>query len=116
MAKQRITDIAKELGIDARAIIKKCVDEGVPPEAVKSQLSMIPAGLAASIREWFSDGGSVATAVESTEHVDRETVKAKPSARARKKTPAEEAAAASAEASGAATQEARHVEPEPDRL
>ena len=111
MAKQRITDIAKELGIDARAIIKKCVDEGVPPEAVKSQLSMIPAGLVASIREWFSDSGSVATAVESTEHIDVETVKAKPSARARKKSPAEEAAGNNADVATPATQNVHPANP-----
>ncbi|MFT3684969.1 MAG: translation initiation factor IF-2 [Phycisphaerales bacterium] len=69
MAAKRISDIAKELGIQSKLIIQKCVDEGVPADKVKSHASVVSAGLEASIREWFSTG-AVATAVETKEHVD----------------------------------------------
>ena len=69
MAAKRISDIAKELGVASKLIIQKCVDEGVPADKVKSHASVVSAGLEASIREWFSSG-SVATAIETKEHVD----------------------------------------------
>ncbi|HYC99665.1 MAG TPA: hypothetical protein VEB22_00430, partial [Phycisphaerales bacterium] len=69
MASKRISDIAKELGVASKLIIQKCVDEGVPADKVKSHASVVSAGLEASIREWFSTG-SVATAIETKEHVD----------------------------------------------
>ncbi len=86
MAKVRIHDIAKELGINSKVIIQKCIDEGVPNDVVKNHMAVIPAGLALSIREWFSTGeGGVATAVESTEHLDVAKVKKESPSRARKK-------------------------------
>ena len=83
MAK-RISDIAKELGVPSKAIIDKCLSEGVPSDKVKGHMSTISAGLEASIREWFSQGG-VATAIETGEHLDVDKVKTKAPPRARKR-------------------------------
>ncbi len=84
MASKRISDIAKELGVASKVIIDKCLAEGVPSDKVKGHMSTVSAGLEASIREWFSAGG-VATAIETTEHLDVAQVKAKAPPRARKK-------------------------------
>jgi translation initiation factor IF-2 len=74
LALKRLQQLAKELGITHKVIIQKCLDEGVPADKVKNHMSQISAGLEASIREWFS-AGTVATAVETTEHVDVEKIK-----------------------------------------
>ncbi len=112
MAK-RISDISKELGVSSKAIIDKCLLEGVPAEIVKGHMSTVSAGLEASIKEWFSSGG-VATAVETTEHLDVDKVKAKSPPRARtKKAKTSEGGAetSNGEASPPATVE--RVEPKP---
>jgi translation initiation factor IF-2 len=82
---KRISDIAKELGINSKAVVEKCLAEGIASDKVKGHMSTVSAGLEASIREWFSNSGGVATAVETREHVDIESVKAKASPRTRKK-------------------------------
>ncbi len=84
MAK-RISDIAKELGIASKAIVEKCLAEGIPSDKVKGHMSTVSAGLEATIREWFSNESGAHTAVETLEHVDIEKVKAKAPARSRKK-------------------------------
>jgi translation initiation factor IF-2 len=115
---KRIHDIAKELGISSKVIIDKCVAEGVPAEAVKNHMAVVKAGLEASIREWFSSGG-VATAIESTEHVDAESLKPKPArrkARPVEAPPDEPLATEPAPASGgesAPTVEVKDVPPAP---
>ena len=77
MAK-RIFDLAKEIGITSKAIIDKCIAEGVPVETVKTHMSPVKAGLEASIREWFAAAASGGgTAVETSAHIDVETVKSK---------------------------------------
>src|SRR6187549_2060806 len=73
---KRISDIAKELGIQSKMIIEKCLAEGIPSDKVKGHMSTVSAGLEASIREWFASGSSVATAVENTEHPDVAKMKA----------------------------------------
>ena len=83
MAK-RISDIAKDLGVSSKAVVEKCLAEGIPQDKVKGHMSTVGPGLEATIREWFSAGG-VATAVETTEHLDIEKVKVKAPARSRKK-------------------------------
>ncbi|MGD9690433.1 MAG: translation initiation factor IF-2 [Phycisphaerales bacterium] len=93
MAKgKRISEIAKDLGVKSQAVIDKCKAEGVPAETVKGHMTVVSAGLEASIREWFSSGG-VATAIETTEHIDATKVKPRPPARARKPLSADEPAA-----------------------
>jgi translation initiation factor IF-2 len=63
--------LAKELGVKSTAIVKKCQDEGLD---VKNHMSTISAGLAATIREWFSEGENITT-VETTEKVDLKKVR-----------------------------------------
>jgi hypothetical protein len=65
--------LAKELGVKSTAIVKKCQDEGLD---VKNHMAWISAGLAATIREWFSEGEH-ATTVETTEKVDLKKVRLK---------------------------------------
>lgn len=95
MAKQKkVHDIAKELGVDSKAIMAKCVAEGILD--LKTHNSPVKLGLEQTIREWFSGVGAAAgasetaaatataTAVEEAEKID--PAKVKPS-RARKKAP-----------------------------
>jgi len=65
--------LAKELGVKSTAIVKKCQDEGLD---VKNHMSSISAGLAATIREWFSEGEH-STTVETTKKVDLKKVRVK---------------------------------------
>ncbi len=73
MATTRVYILAKELGIKSTAIVKKCQDEGLD---VKNHMSVLSAGLAATIREWFSEGENITT-VETSEKVDLEKVRIK---------------------------------------
>ena len=63
--------------------MKKCQDEGLD---INNHMATISAGLAATIKEWFSEGDHT-TAVETAEKVDLEKVRVKKS---RGKKPAEE--------------------------
>jgi translation initiation factor IF-2 len=77
---KRVFEIAKELGVKSKAIVDKCVHEGIPESIIKNHMSTVSAGLEATIREWFSvsgDGG-VATAVETSDRVDLEEVRVAP--------------------------------------
>ncbi len=94
MAK-RVFEIAKELGVKSKAVVEKCHHEGIPEDVIKGHMSTVSAGLEATIREWFSDhggDGGTATAVETSEKVDLEEVKAKPRRRAKAKKKTEEPA------------------------
>lgn len=73
MAITRVYLLAKELGVKSSSIIKKCQDEGLD---VKNHMSTIKAGLAATIREWFSEGEHTTT-VEVAEKVDLKKVRVK---------------------------------------
>ena len=86
----KVHKLAKELGVDRKAIIEKCLAEGVTE--LDSHLSTVKAGLAESIREWFSKGAPQ-TAVEKTAHVAVEKV---PQKRGRKKKNADDAEPSSA--------------------
>ena len=55
--------------------MKKCQDEGLD---IKNHMATISAGLAATIKEWFSEGDNT-TAVETTDKVDLEKVRVKKS-------------------------------------
>ncbi len=83
MATTRVYILAKELGVKSSAIVKKCQDEGLD---IQNHMSVISAGLAATIREWFSEGENITT-VETSEKVDLEKVRVK-----KKKTKQEPAA------------------------
>ena len=84
MATTRVYLLAKELGIKSTAIVKKCQSEGLD---IKNHMSVLSAGLAATIQEWFSEGENVTT-VETAEKVDLKKV------RIRKKTKTKEKPAA----------------------
>jgi len=66
LAATRVYILSKELNVKSSAIVKKCQDEGLD---VKNHMSTISAGLAATIREWFSEGENVTT-VETATKVD----------------------------------------------
>ena len=73
MATTRVYILAKELGVKSTAIVKKCQDEGLD---VKNHMATISAGLAATIREWFSEGENITT-IETTKRVDLKKVRIK---------------------------------------
>ena len=73
MATTRVYILAKELGVKSSAIVKKCQDEDLE---IKNHMSVISAGLAATIREWFSEGENITT-IETSERVDLEKVRIK---------------------------------------
>ncbi len=74
MATTRVYILADELGVKSSAIIQKCQAEGL--DNIKNHMSVISAGLAATIREWFSGGNNITT-VEMTEKVDLSKVRIK---------------------------------------
>ena len=68
--KVRISQLAKDLGVDWKDIKTKCESEGVVDQ-VKTASSTVSIGLAETIREWFGSGGvATATAVETTAKVE----------------------------------------------
>lgn len=73
MTTTRVHLLAKELGVKSKAILDKCQAEELD---VKNHMSTISAGLAATIREWFSEGEH-ATTVESTARVDLKKARVK---------------------------------------
>lgn len=73
MAATRVYILARDLGVKSSAIVKKCQDEGLD---VKNHMTAISAGLAATIREWFSEGENVTT-VETAQRVDLSEVRVK---------------------------------------
>ena len=78
MANKRVHEIAKELGIKSKAIVDKCVAEGLT--AIKGHQSTVSVGLEATIREWFSlDEVSAHTTVEKAEKVNLEEARIKKS-------------------------------------
>jgi translation initiation factor IF-2 len=90
LAKQlRVHTLAKELGVASKAILEKCHAEGLD---VKNHMTALNAGLAATIREWFSEGQH-STTLEQSERVDLRKVRVKPRRKkaASKKTTAAEA-------------------------
>lgn len=78
MATTRVYILARELGVKSSSIVKKCQDEGLD---VRNHMATISAGLAATIREWFSEGENVTT-VETAEKVDLSEVRVRRKPRA----------------------------------
>ena len=68
MAK-RVYTLAKEIGVDSKAIVAKCQAEGLG-DTVKNHMSTLSVGLVATVREWFSETEGSDTAVELGEKVD----------------------------------------------
>lgn len=77
--KLRVHILSKELGVTSKAIIDKCQAEEV--EGITNHMSTVSAGLAETIREWFSDSAHK-TAIEDKAPVDLAKVRVK---RTRKK-------------------------------
>ncbi len=84
MATTRIYILAKELGVKSSAVVRKCQDEDLD---VKNHMSVISAGLAATIREWFSEGENITT-IETSGKVDLDKVRIKKK-KTKKKSPTE---------------------------
>jgi len=75
---RRIFEIAKDLGVESKAIVTKCHAEGISADMVKNHMSSISAGLEQTIREWFTAHtgvGGTATAIETSEMVDLSQVR-----------------------------------------
>ncbi|MHC4562640.1 MAG: translation initiation factor IF-2 [Planctomycetota bacterium] len=103
----RIFELARELDVTSKVVLTKCRAEGLE---IKNHMSTVSAGLEATIREWFSEGGEAHTAVETSEHIDLKKARkeAKKVRRRRKKAeaPAEEAVEGPAPEAGAAVAQA----------
>jgi len=91
VAYTRVYILANELGVQSTAIVKKCQDEGI--DEVKNHMTAIGPGLAATIKEWFSEGAHTTTE-EVTEKVDLQKVRVRKKAKPKVEQPAEAAAAA----------------------
>ena len=65
--KVRISQLAKDLGVDWKLIKAKCESEGI--DQAKTASSTVSIGLAETIREWFGTGGT-ATAIETAPKVE----------------------------------------------
>lgn len=93
---KRVHQLAKELGVSSKDIVSKCQAEGIPD--ITNHMSAISVGLSVTVCEWFGEGSSASTAVETAAPVDV--------AAARKKAPRKKAApkiAAKATVKAAAT-------------
>ena len=86
MATTRVYLLAKELGIKSSAMVKKCQSEGLD---IKNHMSVLSAGLAATIQEWFSEGENITT-VETAEKVDLKKVRIKKKKKTEEKPAAKE--------------------------
>jgi translation initiation factor IF-2 len=94
---KRIHQLAKELNVDSKNIIEKCIAEGIP--GIKDHLSPVKIGLEMTIREWFTrDANSSHNAVETADKVDpNASRKAGNRKKGKAGTPAEQAAEAAAD-------------------
>ena len=78
----RVFELAKQLGVESKDIVAKCDAEDIPN--IKNHMSTVSLGLAETIREWFSEGGSQ-TAVEVAAPVDLAKARAKVKRKATRK-------------------------------
>src|SRR3954463_14465009 len=51
----RVNQLAKELGVESKAILAKCREEGLG-EKVPNHMSVLSIGLAETVREWATSG------------------------------------------------------------
>jgi len=84
LAGKRISQLAKELGVESKLIVAKCRAEGISEDVVKGHMSTVSIGLELSIKEWFSGQGGDSTAVETSEKVVVEASPKKSGARKKK--------------------------------
>ena len=104
MAATRVYILARELGVKSSAIVKKCQDENLD---VKNHMSAISAGLAATIREWFSEGEHTTT-IETAEKVDLRKVRIRK--KPKRKPPTKKAKAKRAKTKRAKAEKAEQAE------
>jgi translation initiation factor IF-2 len=81
----RVNQLAKELSVQSKQILDKLRDEGLGEKA-PNHMSVLPLGLAESVREWFRSAHGGGTAVETAPPV---AVAEKPKTTTRKKKKAE---------------------------
>jgi translation initiation factor IF-2 len=80
----RVNQLAKELGVESKAILAKCRDEGLA-DKVPNHMSVLSLGLAETVREWFTGSGEGGgTAVETAPHVEVAVKPKKSRAKAKK--------------------------------
>jgi len=78
----RVFELARELGVTSKDLIAKCEAEEIPK--ITNHMSTMSLGLAATVREWFGEGGPTTTiAVETAAPVD--VVRARAKAKKKKK-------------------------------
>ncbi len=111
MAKaKRVHNLAKELGVESKAILQKCQDEGLE---MKNHMATVSVGLEMTIREWFSEEHAGGTAVETAQKVDLAKVrKAKPRKKAKPPQDTVEAPAQAVEAGEPPFEPAEASEPQ----
>ena len=80
----RVNALAKELGVESKAILHKLKEEGLG-DAAPNHMSVISLGLAESVREWFVHAGGGGTAVETAAPVEVATKPRTARSRTRKK-------------------------------
>src|SRR3954466_6885408 len=106
----RVNELAKELGVERKAILAKLKSEGLG-DAAPNHMSRISFGLAESVREWFvhaGDGG-VGTAVETAAPVQLETAVKVAKSRSRGKKRADGSSDDEHDANGGGTMTATEV-------
>ncbi len=108
--KIRVSQLAKDLGVDAKAIIDKCASEGV--EGVNTHQSTVLLGLAETIKEWFGASGDH-NAVEHAQSVDIASVRVKAPVRKKAAGHAESAVEAIAPAKDPVVEPSPEVTPVP---
>ncbi|HEX4792982.1 MAG TPA: translation initiation factor IF-2 [Humisphaera sp.] len=68
----RVNQLAKELGVESKAILAKCREEGLG-DKVPNHMTVLSIGLSETVREWFhglDSGGGGGTAVETAPPVE----------------------------------------------
>jgi translation initiation factor IF-2 len=98
----RVNQLAKELGVESKSILKKLADEGIPN--VPNHMSLLQLGLAETVRDWVRDGLIASSGGVATEVAEEEAPPAKAKGSKRKKPAGEEPEPVA--------EEAAHVEPQ----
>ncbi len=112
IAKVRVSQLAKELGVPSKDIVARCTAEGI--DDVKQPQSTVSAGLAATIREWFAGAGGVAVAeAPAVEKTEGEAAEADAPKKARKGVAKKTVEAPKAAPAPAPAPVSRPVEPRP---
>ena len=75
----KVFQLAKELGINSKLLVKRLQDEGIPK--IDTHMSQVSIGLAETIRGWHKDG-TLASLVESSAHMPTKS-KSKKSSKAK---------------------------------